>query len=126
MVSAHWLPTDRDDTSGFPFTTMTSASRPGCAPPHLGPALAFLAVRIGPSRGGREIPVAGNRRPIRRTIIPWTETPFLLWMHIGLEDTDYLIADHEAGFARLNLVFDSISRSAAARIQQNHDLRRRA
>ena len=39
---------------------------------------------------------------IPRTIVPWTETPFLLRMHIGLEDPDDLIADREAGFGRLD------------------------
>jgi cystathionine beta-lyase len=45
--------------------------------------------------------VAYNRMPIPRTVIPWTETPFLLRMHIGLEDPDDLVADLEAGLDRL-------------------------
>ena len=46
--------------------------------------------------------MAYNRMPIPRTIVPWTETPFLLRMHIGLEDPDDLIADLEAGLGRLD------------------------
>ena len=58
--------------------------------------------RIGSSWGGYESLVAYNRMPIPRTIIPWTETPFLLRVHIGLEDPDDLIADLEAGLGRLD------------------------
>ena len=58
--------------------------------------------RIGSSWGGYESLVAYNRMPIARAVIPWTETPFLLRMHIGLEDPDDLIADLEAGLARLD------------------------
>ena len=57
--------------------------------------------RIGSSWGGYESLVAFNRMPIPRDVIPWTETPFLLRVHIGLEDPDDLIADLEAGLARL-------------------------
>ena len=58
--------------------------------------------RIGSSWGGYESLVAYNRMPIPRTINPWTETPFLLRMHIGLEDPDDLVADLEAGLERLD------------------------
>ena len=57
--------------------------------------------RIGSSWGGYESLVAFNRMPIPRTVIPWTETPFLLRIHIGLEHPDDLIADLDAGLARL-------------------------
>ena len=57
--------------------------------------------RIGSSWGGYESLVAYNRMPIPRDVIPWTETPFLLRVHIGLEDPDDLIADLDAGLARL-------------------------
>ena len=58
--------------------------------------------RIGSSWGGYESLVACNRMPIPRCVIPWTETPFLLRVHIGLEDPDDLIADIEAGLGRLD------------------------
>ena len=58
--------------------------------------------RIGSSWGGYESLVAYNRMPIPRNIIPWTEAPFLLRMHIGLEDPGDLVADLEAGLARLD------------------------
>ena len=62
----------------------------------------FDLFRIGSSWGGYESLVAYNRMPIPRTIVPWTETPFLLRMHIGLEDPDDLIADLETGLGRLD------------------------
>ena len=58
--------------------------------------------RIGSSWGGYESLVAFNRMPIPRAIIPWTETPFLLRVHIGLEDPGDLVADLEAGLGRLD------------------------
>ena len=57
--------------------------------------------RIGSSWGGYESLVAYNRMPIPRAVIPWTETPSLLRIHIGLEDPDDLVADLEAGLGRL-------------------------
>ena len=57
--------------------------------------------RIGSSWGGYESLVAYNRMPIPRAVIPWTETPSLLRVHIGLEDPDDLVADLEAGLGRL-------------------------
>ena len=58
--------------------------------------------RIGSSWGGYESLVAYNRMPIPRSVVPWTETPSLLRIHIGLEDPGDLIADLEAGLARLD------------------------
>ena len=57
--------------------------------------------RIGSSWGGYESLVACNRMPIARDVVPWTEAPFLLRVHVGLEDPDDLISDLEAGLARL-------------------------
>jgi cystathionine beta-lyase len=57
--------------------------------------------QIGSSWGGYESLVAFNHTPLERAILPWTETPFLLRLHIGLEDPDDLIADLDAGLARL-------------------------
>ena len=57
--------------------------------------------RIGSSWGGYESLVAYNRMPIPRAVIPWTETPSLLRVHVGLEDPDDLVADLEAGLGRL-------------------------
>ena len=57
--------------------------------------------RIGSSWGGYESLVAYNRMPIPRTVIPWTETPSLLRIHVGLEDPDDLVADLEVGLGRL-------------------------
>jgi len=56
---------------------------------------------IGSSWGGYESLVALNMAPLPRAVTPWTTTPFLLRLHIGLEDPDDLIADLEAGLARL-------------------------
>ena len=57
--------------------------------------------RIGSSWGGYESLVAYNRMPIPRAVIPWTQTPSLLRIHVGLEDPDDLVADLEAGLRRL-------------------------
>jgi cystathionine beta-lyase len=40
--------------------------------------------------------------PIPRSVNPWTETPFLLRIHIGLENPDDLVADLAAGLDRLD------------------------
>jgi cystathionine beta-lyase len=56
---------------------------------------------LGYSWGGYEsliIPTAGN---IKRTAKPWHAAGATLRIHTGLEDPDDLIADLEAGFARL-------------------------
>lgn len=57
--------------------------------------------RIGSSWGGYESLVAFNHMPVPRDVIPWTETPFLLRIHIGLEDPTDLIADLETAFKNL-------------------------
>ena len=56
---------------------------------------------IGSSWGGYESLVAVNNMPLPRDVVPWTDTPFLLRYHIGLEDSDDLMADLDAGFDRL-------------------------
>jgi cystathionine beta-lyase len=56
---------------------------------------------IGSSWGGYESLINLNLAPLPRAVTPWTETPFLLRLHIGLEDPDDLMADLEAGLARL-------------------------
>ena len=55
--------------------------------------------KIGASFGGFESLVV----PVRpeRTARPWREPGFLLRLHVGLEAVEDLIADLEAGFARL-------------------------
>ena len=56
---------------------------------------------IGSSWGGYESLVAVNVMPLPRVVRPWTETPFLLRLHVGLEDPGDLIEDLAAGLARL-------------------------
>lgn len=56
---------------------------------------------IGSSWGGYESLVNLNLAPLPRAVTPWTETPYLMRLHIGLEDPDDLIADLQAGLARL-------------------------
>jgi cystathionine beta-lyase len=58
--------------------------------------------QIGSSWGGYESLIVANRMPLPRDVVPWTETPFLLRLHIGLEDPQDLIADLRAGLERLN------------------------
>jgi len=57
--------------------------------------------QIGSSWGGYESLVSFNDVRDGRTAVPWTESPFVLRLHIGLEDPDELIADLEAGLRRL-------------------------
>ncbi|NNK94649.1 MAG: cystathionine beta-lyase [Desulfobacterales bacterium] len=58
--------------------------------------------KIGASWGGYEsLVIPANPKPIRKAV-PWTEEGYLLRYHVGLEDTDDLIADLKAGFERLN------------------------
>jgi len=57
--------------------------------------------QIGSSWGGYESLVAFNKAPLPREVAHWTETPFLLRLHIGLEDPEDLIKDLEAGLQRL-------------------------
>jgi cystathionine beta-lyase len=56
---------------------------------------------IGASWGGYEsLAVLANPGPVREAT-PWNEKGVLIRLHIGLEDPDDLIADLEAGFARV-------------------------
>jgi cystathionine beta-lyase len=56
---------------------------------------------IGASWGGYEsLAIVANPRA-NREAKPWTEEGVLIRLHIGLEDPDDLIADLEAGFARV-------------------------
>jgi cysteine-S-conjugate beta-lyase len=57
---------------------------------------------MGYSWGGFESLVILCKPQNSRTAKPWNEQGYLLRLHIGLEHTDDLIADLEAGFARLN------------------------
>jgi cysteine-S-conjugate beta-lyase len=57
--------------------------------------------QIGSSWGGFESLISFADVRDGRTAVPWTETPFVLRLHIGLEDPDELIADLEAGLRRL-------------------------
>jgi cysteine-S-conjugate beta-lyase len=67
--------------------------------------------KIGASFGGFESLVV----PVRpeRTVRPWRETGFLLRLHVGLESVDDLIADLDAGFARLGAVLQAEPGGAA-------------
>lgn len=59
---------------------------------------------LGASWGGYEsLALPGNPGDIR-TATEWTETGQLIRIHAGLEDTDDLIADLEAGFKRLTAI----------------------
>ena len=55
---------------------------------------------IGSSWGGYESLVALNVMPLPRKVVPWTETPFLLRFHIGLEDPVDLVEDLKAAMPR--------------------------
>jgi cysteine-S-conjugate beta-lyase len=57
--------------------------------------------QIGSSWGGYESLVAFSDVREARTAVPWSDTPFLLRFHIGLEDPDELIEDLAAGLQRL-------------------------
>jgi cystathionine beta-lyase len=57
--------------------------------------------QIGSSWGGYESLVSFTDVRPGRTAVPWTESPFVLRLHIGLEDPDELIADLQAGLERL-------------------------
>ena len=56
--------------------------------------------KIGSSWGGYESLITVYPPPDRE-VVPWTSTPFLLRLHIGLEDPEDLIADLDAGLRRL-------------------------
>ena len=57
--------------------------------------------QIGSSWGGYESLIAFNHMPVARERVPWTEKPFMLRVHIGLEDPEDLIADLGQGLARI-------------------------
>ncbi|MBB4286430.1 cystathionine beta-lyase [Roseospira goensis] len=57
--------------------------------------------RMGFSWGGYESLILDTTRSITRTATPWTHDGPSLRLHVGLEDPADLIADLEAGFARL-------------------------
>ena len=54
--------------------------------------------QIGSSWGGYDSLVAMNRMPVERSVHPWTHKPFMLRLHIGLEDADDLIDDLSGAF----------------------------
>ena len=64
----------------------------------------FSLFRIGSSWGGYESLVWLYEMPLPRNVVPWKEIPFLMRLHIGLEDPDDLIADLDAGLQRLREV----------------------
>jgi cystathionine beta-lyase len=72
--------------------------------------------KMGASFGGFESLVIPARPAANRTVRPWRETGFLLRLHVGLEAVEDLIADLDAGFARLNAALDgaapAVSRAA--------------
>ena len=57
--------------------------------------------QIGSSWGGYESLIAFNHMPVVRDRAPWTDKPFMLRVHIGLEDPEDLIADLQQGLARI-------------------------
>ncbi len=57
--------------------------------------------QIGSSWGGYESLIAFNHMPVARERVSWTEKPFMLRVHIGLEDPEDLIADLTQGLARI-------------------------
>ena len=57
--------------------------------------------QIGSSWGGFESLISFADPRAIRTAAPWTESPFVLRLHVGLEDPDDLIADLAAGLKRL-------------------------
>ena len=61
---------------------------------------------IGASWGGYESLVLVTHPERQRTAVPWRAEGPTLRLHIGLEDPDDLIADLEAGFARLRRAAD--------------------
>ncbi len=59
--------------------------------------------KIGASWGGYESLVIPAYPAQLRTVVPWTETGFVLRYHVGLEAPGDVVADLEAGFERLRL-----------------------
>jgi cystathionine beta-lyase len=70
--------------------------------------------RIGASWGGPQSLIAPSNPRASRTATTWTDTRPLLRLHVGLEDPDDLIADLDAGFARLSAAAVSPTHAAAA------------
>jgi cysteine-S-conjugate beta-lyase len=62
----------------------------------------YRLFKIGASWGGFESLVIPVDPAKAREAVPWTEKGYVLRYHIGLEDTDDLIADLKDGFDRLN------------------------
>ncbi len=56
---------------------------------------------IGSSWGGFESLVAINRTPLARSVDGWAHVPFLLRLHIGLEDPEDLVDDLAAALSTL-------------------------
>ncbi|MBB4267457.1 cystathionine beta-lyase [Roseospira visakhapatnamensis] len=76
--------------------------RPGPSPDAMAAFLDGLALfRMGFSWGGYESLVIDTTRSITRTAAPWTHDGPSLRLHVGLEDPADLIADLDAGFARM-------------------------
>ncbi len=57
--------------------------------------------QIGSSWGGYESLIAFNHMPVARERVSWIEKPFMLRVHIGLEDPEDLITDLTQGLARI-------------------------
>jgi cystathionine beta-lyase len=57
--------------------------------------------RIGASFGGFESLIIPGRLAGLRAVRPWSEAGTLLRLHVGLEAVEDLLADLEAGLARL-------------------------
>lgn len=55
---------------------------------------------IGSSWGGYESLVAAYPTPLARDVVPFDEVPFLVRLHVGLEDPEDLIADLEQALAK--------------------------
>ena len=62
---------------------------------------ALALFNVGSSWGGYESLVAFNYMQGLREVSPWTETAYLLRMHIGLEDPQDLIEDLDSAFCRI-------------------------
>ncbi len=68
---------------------------------------------IGASFGGFESLILPARPAESRTVRPWREPGALLRLHVGLEAVEDLIADLDAGFARLGAALGARSDSRA-------------
>jgi len=80
--------------------------KPGPSPAAMAAFLDGLSLfRMGFSWGGYESLITDTTRSITRTARPWSHEGPSLRLHVGLEDPVDLIADLEAGFARLTNAF---------------------